>query len=450
VTTLIRADRLIDGSGAAPMRDAVLVVEHDKLVGVYQGQPPAGVVAGDSEILDFPGCTVMPGLIDTHVHLNLPGDGTVLEDVVREDEGVLVATSAFTAARALAAGITTVRDVGGSGRTVLDLRRALQLGHGIGPRILSCGQPITITGGHTWYFGGEADGEDELRRKVRHMVKLGADFIKVMGSGGGTVNTISWKPSYSRNELAAIVDEARRLNRKITVHCLCADSIDYAIDAGVDQIEHAGFIADPHGNQVYVPAVAERLARSGIPVTSTLAVGGAAVNAMLAKDRRNAAEEAFLTRWVKMLDENLAQFRKMQEAGVSFVAGTDAGWRYTPFDGLPLELSLMHRGGMPRADAIVAATGYAGKVLGIDDKVGTLRKGLAADVIVVRGNPLDDLEALRDLQLVMHDGKRYAGFGTPASGRGLDGGLETRALIANVSGSAASGALESRSGRQSA
>jgi imidazolonepropionase-like amidohydrolase len=405
VTTLIRADRLIDGTGAAPLKDAVLVVDGGEIIGAFEGAPPEGLVTANAEVLDFPGCTIMPGMIDTHVHLNLPGDGTSLEDAVREPEGVLVTTSVFTAAKALAAGITTVRDVGAYGTTVIDLRRALELGLAKGPRVLSGGQPITITGGHTWYFGGEADGEDALRRKVRHMAKIGADFIKVMGSGGGTVNTMSWLPAYRPEEMMALADEAHRLGRKITVHCLCAASIDYAVDAGVDQIEHAGFLVDRSGRQEFVPAVADKLARSGIPVTGTLAVGGAVVNVMQAKETRTPDEEALLTRWLKMLDDNLDQFRKLREAGVAFVAGTDAGWRFTPFDGLPLELELMYRGGMPTMEALVSATGFAAKVIGIDDKVGTLRKGLAADVIVVGGNPLDDLAKLRDLRLVMQTGK---------------------------------------------
>jgi imidazolonepropionase-like amidohydrolase len=405
MTTLIRADRLIDGSGAPPRSDAVLVVEGGKIAAIHEGAPPTGSVAVEACVLDYPGCTIMPGMIDTHVHLNLPGDGTVLEEVVREPEGVLVATSAFAASRALAAGITTLRDVGASGNTVFHLARALKLGHGVGPRILSCGQPITITGGHTWYFGGEADGVDALRRKVRQMIKSGAEFIKVMGSGGGTVGTFSWLPSYSPEEMKALVDEAHRFDRKITVHCLCAASIDYAIEAGVDQIEHASFISDPRGNQSYDPGVGERLARSGIPVTSTLAVGAYAVEAMQAKSARTAAEEAFLQRWLKMVDENLSQFARLREAGVTFVAGTDAGWRFTPFDGLATEMQLMHRAGMPAADAVAAGTGLAAKVIGIGDKVGKLAEGLAADVIVVQGNPLDDLEALRALRLVMQGGE---------------------------------------------
>jgi imidazolonepropionase-like amidohydrolase len=405
VTLLITADRLLDGTGSAPVEQATLIVEGDRIAGIHRGAPPAELAAR-AEVNDFPGCTIMPGMIDTHVHLNLPGDGTVLEDVVRETEGVLVATSAFTAARALKAGITTVRDLGGAGRTVIDLRRTLALGYGVGPRVVACGQPITITGGHTWYFGGEADGIDALRRKVREMVKVGADFIKVMGSGGGTVNTVSWMPAYTREELTAMADEAHRLGRRIAVHCLCAASIENAVDAGVDQIEHAGFIVDREGNQRYEPAVAEKLARSGIPVTGTLAVGGAAVAAMRAKDVRTPAEEAFLARWVRALDQNIRQFHALREAGVRFVAGTDAGWRFTPFDGLPMELELMHEGGMPTAEAIAAGTGAAADAIGLGETVGTLKPGLIADVIVVGGNPLDDLGCLRDLRLVLQGGVR--------------------------------------------
>lgn len=403
MTLLIKADRLLDGTGASAIEKAVLVVEGDRIAGIHRGEPPPELTAR-AETLDFPGCTIMPGMIDTHVHLNLPGDGTVLEDVVRESEGVLVATSAFTAARALRAGITTVRDLGGAGRTVIDLRRALALGYGVGPRVVACGQPITITGGHTWYFGGEADGIDALRRKVREMVKIGADFIKVMGSGGGTVNTVSWMPAYTREELAAMTDEAHRLGRRIAVHCLCAASIENAVDAGVDQIEHAGFIVDHEGNQRYEPAVAEKLAKSGIPVTGTLAVGGAAVAAMRARATRTPSEEAFLARWVRSLDQNIRQFRALREAGVRFVAGTDAGWRFTPFDGLPMELELMHEGGMPAAEVIAAGTAAAADAIGLGDTVGTLKEGLIADILVVEGNPLDHLGHLRDLRLIIQSG----------------------------------------------
>lgn len=401
--TLIRADRLIDGTGAPPVLAPAILVEAGKVVSIHPGGggAPSGT---DLEILDRPGCTIMPGLIDVHVHLNLPGDGTTLEEAMREPEGVLMATSTFAVGKALAAGITTVRDVGAFERTAIDLRRALELGHGDGARVLACGQPITITGGHTWYLGGEADGEEGLRRKVREMAKLGADFIKVMATGGGTLNTQSWKPSFRPGELAALADEAHRLDRQITAHCLCAAAIDDVIAAGFDHIEHAGFIADRHGNQRFDPAVAERLAKSGIPVTATLAVGGAALRAMHAKEQRSPSEDAFLARWERMHADNLSAFGKLREAGVTYVAGTDAGWRFTRIDDLPLEMALMQEAGMSAMETIVAGTGRAAKVIGIGDEVGTLGAGTIADILVVRGNPLEDPSALREVELVMQRG----------------------------------------------
>ncbi len=402
---VIHADRLIDGTGAPPVDDAVLVVEGETITAIHRHRVPDGLLPPDTPVLDYRGCTLLPGLIDTHVHLNLPGDGTTLEVAVRETDGVLVATAAFSAARALQAGVTTVRDVGGARRTVIDVRRALDLGHGQGARILACGQPITITGGHTWYFGGEADGEDALRRKVREMAKLGADFIKVMASGGGTVNTMSWLPSYSPAELAALADEAHRQGRRITAHCLCAESTDWVVAAGFDGIEHGGFIVNREGRQEYVPATADKVARAGVPVTSTLAVGGFMLKALRAIEHRTPAEQAALDRWLRMFDDNMTQFRRMLEAGVTWVAGTDAGWRYTVIDGLPLELELMHQAGLSTLQAIAAGTGLAARVLGIEDRLGSLRPGMLADVIAVAGNPLDDLSRLSDVRLVLQGGR---------------------------------------------
>ena len=408
MTTVIRADRLIDGTGAAPVADPILVLDAGRVTAVFQGQVPEGAIAADAEWLDYTGCTLLPGLIDAHVHLNLPGDGSTLEEAVRETDGVLVATATFAAARALAAGITTVRDVGAARGTVFDVRRAQTLGHGHGARILACGQPITITGGHTWYLGGEADGEDNLRRKVREMAKLGADFIKVMASGGGTLGTQSWLPAYRPDELTAITAESHRMGLKVAMHCLCAASTDDAIAAGADHIEHAGFIVDRTGRQEYVPATADRLARSGLPVSGTLAVGGTAVAAMEKLDRRTAAQDAFLDRWRRSLEVNLDQFRRLLAAGVRFVAGTDAGWRFTHIESLPMEMMLMNEGGMPAMATIAAATGECARALGLTE-VGTLQPGMLADVIAVAGNPLDDLRRLGDVRLVMQGGERRAG-----------------------------------------
>jgi imidazolonepropionase-like amidohydrolase len=289
------------------------------------------------------------------------------------------------------------------------VQRALELGHGVGPRILACGQPITITGGHTWYLGGEADGEDGLRKKVRAMAKLGADAIKVMASGGGTRNTISYLPSFRPAEMVAIVGEAHRTGHKVTAHCLNAQSIQIAVDAGVDQLEHAGFIVDEAGNQQFDPAAAEKIAKAGVAVTSTLAVGGYAVQTMRAKPELTNAEQKFLDHSSMMLEDNLNTFTQLHEAGVRIVAGTDAGWRFTPIDGLAEEIKLLERAGLSSMQALVAATGDAAATLGVDDKFGTLKPGLTADVLVVGGDPLQNLSALQDVRLVLQGGEVRVG-----------------------------------------
>lgn len=401
---LIKPARFIDGTGADPAEDASVLVLGERIAAIFRGPVPATAIPPATEFLDFPDGTLLPGLIDSHVHLNLPGDGTPYLDSVAEPDGVLVASGAQAARVALESGITTLRDTGGRGTTTFELRRAQELGYCVGASLMLCGQPITITGGHTWQFGGEADGCDGVRRKTRELVRMGADFIKVMGSGGGTPGTISWLPSFTLDELRAIADEAHRLARKVTVHCLCAASIENAITASVDQIEHASFIVDDEGKQRFDPTVAEKLAASGIPVTSTLAVGEYICAAMREKGRLNEEDLRFRDRWERMREENMAQVGALHAAGVRFVAGTDAGWRQTPFDGLLNELRWLQNAGLSAMEALVSATAGAAMVLGIEDRVGTVSEGLGADLLVVEGNPLGDLADLRRPQLVLQGG----------------------------------------------
>lgn len=408
-TVILKAKRLIDGSGSVPLHDPCVMIEDGKIAGVFQGEVPASLASGLPEVVDLHDATLLPGLIDCHVHLNLPGDGTSLEDAVAEPDGVLVATSARNARVALDSGVTTLRDCGGRGPTTFQLRRALELGYGIGPRLVLCGQPITITGGHCWYFGGEADNVEGVRQKAREMAKLGADFIKVMGSGGGTRGTKSQLPSFSREEIAALADEAHRLGRRISVHCLCGEAINIACDAGVDHIEHAWFIIDDDGNQSYDPVAVDKLARSGTRVSATLSVGRHAIKAMQDREQEGSLPPGSADRWKMMLEDNLKHFGRLVEAGVEFVAGTDAGWGFTPFTSVVDELELMHEAGLSSSEAIVAATSRAAQALDIDKQTGILREGLAADIIAVEGNPLERLASLRNIRMVMRQGAVYVG-----------------------------------------
>ena len=399
----IRADRLLDGSGGPPLSDPIVVID-ETVVGIFSGTVPDGVLPDGAEVLDYRGSTILPGLIDAHVHLNLPGDGTPFEQTVQESDEGLAAMTANAARTALAAGVLTVRDTGSRGLTAFGVRRALELGYGEGPRMLLCGPPMTITGGHTWYMGGEADGVEGVRLKVRQICKLGADWIKVIGAGGGTVNTVVTEPAFTRQELSAIVDQAHKLGRKVTVHTVCAQALDDAVACGADQIEH-GFFMVTGTSQEYAPQTAARLAASGIPVTSTMVVGDDVIRRVNAKDHPSPRDQADRSMWETMMEGTVQQFRLMREAGVRFVAGTDAGWRYTGFDSMADEIWLMTEGGMTSGEAIAAATGDVADVLGIGSVTGRLAPGLAADVIAVAGDPLADIRALRDVWLVVQGGK---------------------------------------------
>jgi imidazolonepropionase-like amidohydrolase len=403
---VLLADRIFDGLNDNARAHALVRVRTGVVteVATAANSAEARDIAAGSEFIDLRGCTLLPGLIDAHVHLTQPGDGTAFEDANREPDGVLVAAAAFAAETALRAGITTVRDTGARGDTTFHLRRALELGLGPGPRLLLCGQPLTITGGHTWYLGGEADGPVELRKRVRGLVKSGADFIKVIGSGGGTVGTAAWLSSYDQAELAAIVETAHALERRVTVHCLTADAMRRAVEAGADQIEHASFLVDAEAHQVFDPVVAERIAEAGVAMTPTLSVGRYVIDSLSNRTLLTPDERSLLERWRRLLDEQLENLGKMLELGVTLVAGTDAGWRYTPFDGLATEIGLLSEAGMTNADALRAATSTTARVLGWEGRIGELRPGLAADLVAVEGNPLKDLKCLTRVRLVMKGG----------------------------------------------
>jgi imidazolonepropionase-like amidohydrolase len=400
---IIRASRLVDGTGAPAVHDPTVVVQNGTIRKIYAGTASEGGWP-DTRILDLRGHTLLPGLIDAHVHLVLPGDGTPFETAVREPDGALAIAAAENARRALRAGITTLRDCGGMRDTTLDLGRARRLGFATLPRLHLCGRPITITGGHCWYFGGEADGIEEIRRMVRRLLKSGVDYIKIMATGGGTLGTMSWLPSFSEEELRAAVEEAHRFGRRVGIHSLCAAATRHVLAAGADQVEHAYFIVDAGGRQEFEPRVADAIAQAGTPVTTTLSVGYYLIEALSRLESPTREDRDLLERWRRMFAESLENARRMHAAGVRFVAGTDAGWRFTPFDGLVTELELIREAGAAPAEAVAAGTSAAAAAMGIGAETGALREGLAADIIAVAGDPLADLGVLRRPVMVVLGG----------------------------------------------
>ncbi|HEU0116470.1 MAG TPA: amidohydrolase family protein [Thermomicrobiales bacterium] len=386
---------LIDGTGSAALPDYAVVVD-DGIVRVVlpRAQLPAD---RDIEIVEFAGATLAPGLINNHVHLVLPGDNTPFVPWIdTQSDAALALRAAANAARSLRAGITTVRDCGARGTTVLDLAAAQRAGLIGGAAAVACGWPITIAGGHTRQFGGEADGEDALRRMVRRLVSLGADFIKVMAAGGGTPGSLPQYPSFSLRELQVVVEAAHDLGRKVAMHCIATASIDRAVAAGADAIEHASFYG-PDLIPRYDPATAERLAQSGIPVTPTLQVARDQID--LGEDVPDAAL------WRRRREAQLDIVARLRALGVPILAGSDAGWRATAFETFWKEFEELVAAGLTPVEAVRAGTGATAEALGLEQTVGTIQPGRRADLLVVDGELSRDIGCLRCVRAVYHAGK---------------------------------------------
>ena len=397
------AGRFIDGSGAETRRNVLLTINGGTITGVE----PASGAARSPETLDLSDCTVLPGLINMHAHTVLPGDGTAFDEWMQLPDELLLLQAQANGLAALRSGVTTIRDCGGKGSLMFRLRDAIRAGVTEGPRFVLSGRPLTFTGGHCRYFGGEADGVDGMRLAARQLLKEGADFIKIMASGGGTPGTYSQFPAFDVEEMRAAIDEAHKIGKRAACHCIATQSIANALDAGTDHIEHCSFMA-PDTTWRYDEALAQRVASAGVYVTATLQVTVDSFEAMRDRYERGLAtpeESAVVARTPSRTAENIANIRSLHELGVPIVAGSDAGWRYTGFDDFYQELQHLHAAGLSNLEAIHAATGRAAAACQLEGAIGMLAAGHAADLIAVPGDPSEDLGALRDPAMVMLAGR---------------------------------------------
>jgi imidazolonepropionase-like amidohydrolase len=351
-------------------------------VGSGHADPPS-----DVGVVDLGDTTILPGLIDAHVHLGFDASRDPVAQMRADSDAVLLLRMRRAAQRALAAGITTVRDLGDRHYLGVTLRDWFRAGDELGPEIVAAGPPITVTGGHCFFMGGEADGELEVRRAVRERVKAGADAIKIMATGGHmTSGTNPSLPQYSLEEIRAAVHEAHRLDRQVAAHAHGPAGIAVAIEAGVDDIEHCSFRVA--GGRQPDSRLIERLAEQRINVCPTVGA--------LPSDRPNPLIEGFLP----ILGE-------MHRAGVRLIGGTDAGISpLKPHDVLPRGIAFLASAGLTNAEALVAATSRAAEACGVADRKGTVAVGKDADLLVVDGDPTRDLGALFSVRAVYRAGRR--------------------------------------------
>jgi imidazolonepropionase-like amidohydrolase len=399
---VVKAGTLVDGTGASPRRGVQIYVRDGRIVDVG----PSGDVPSGAQVLDFSEQAVVPGLIDCHVHLSFSAGVDPLADLLDEDDAALLLHAAANARTALAAGITTVRDLGDRGGVVRALRDGIARGIASGPRIVTAGSPITITGGHCHFLGLEADSKDDVRRVARRQIRDGVDCLKIMASGGRmTPGTNPKLPQYSVGQLRAAVDEARRAGLTIAAHALSARSIRRAAEAGVDTVEHCNWL-DREEGLAFDESTAVLMAENGVAFDPTLTpVQGyvSADPATLSEVQRKAIE---------IRAELIGVFRRMLEIGVTMVAGTDAGTCRSTLDRLPGELELyVQQLGLTPVAAIATATGGAAEALGLSAEVGTVQPGRQADLTVVEGDPSVDIGVLKRARAVVQGGRLVAEHG---------------------------------------
>ncbi|HXA94094.1 MAG TPA: amidohydrolase family protein [Candidatus Dormibacteraeota bacterium] len=409
--TLITADRLIDGSGAPPVPRGAILLEGDRIVSVgteAEVRAPSGA-AVDRQA--YAGGTILPGLVDAHTHLVAPGDGTLGDDIAREDDDLLLLQAAKNARTLLHSGVTTLRENGAKGKVAFSLREGIRRRLAPGPRMVICGRPIAITGGHMGYFGSEADGEIAVRAEVRKLIKEGADYIKIVASGGSTRTSDPNRASYTVAELAAMTDEARRHGKLTAAHCTSAQSIQNCLDAGVDMIIHCIF-TEPDGTFRFRPDLVERLAAARAWVNPTLYVMKAGIERMReAREREGRLTPelvAQIERSRRALDVRVDAVRRMSEAGVRMTAGSDSPWGWYAPGEFVHEIHMLAQAGLSYGDAVVAGTAGAADSIGVGGVSGRLLPGRQADVLIVRGDPTREITALWDVLDVYQAGRRIA------------------------------------------
>jgi len=394
----VRAGRLFDGVSSVAGQPLVLI-DGQRVAAVQTGgQPPAGI-----EVIDLGAATLLPGLIDTHLHLAFDASDDPVGRLAGAGDGAILAGMRVAARACLDAGITTVRDLGDRGYLTLRLRGEFASELTAGPHVLAAGPPITTPRGHCWYLGGEAEGTDGIRAAARAHAERGADVIKVMASGGDlTPGTHVYQAQFGLGELRAAVEEAHRHGLPATAHAHAPAAIANAVAAGFDMIEHCTFIAADgiHAD----PGIIDAMARAGTVVSVTVGM----LPAILPPPRVAA-----------VVPQVAAVIRQLCEAGIPIVCGTDAGvGPPKPHHVLPYGVArLADIGGYSPTEALRAATSAAAQACGVGSRKGRIAPGFDADLLAVDGDPLTDLAALRAVKAVFRSGQQVRPMHPAPDGR---------------------------------
>jgi imidazolonepropionase-like amidohydrolase len=384
VTIVLRAASLFDGTSDTLMSDPVVILDGGTITAVG----PALPVPDGATVVDLGGATILPGLVDAHVHLAFDASTDPVGNLAARDDAEAVAAMTAAARHAARGGVTTVRDLGDRGYLSLVIRDAAAADPSL-PTIVASGPPVTSPGGHCHYLGGAAvTGEDGIRAAVREHADRGVDIIKIMASGGNlTQGSLPEVSQFGAAELRAAVDEAHRLGLPVTAHAHGTQAIVDALAAGVDGLEHVSFM-----NADSVDAIPDEVLAA---IVSRRVVVGMTLGIMPVPGI--VPPPAVLSRMPLMM----AGLRRMHDAGAVMIAGTDAGIApVKPHDALRWAVTQLGPIGMTPIGALRSATSAAAAACGLGDRKGRLAPGYDADILALDGDPLRDPDALHRIRAV--------------------------------------------------
>lgn len=412
---LIVPELLADGSGGSAAPGQAVCVRDGRIEAVGSVEALKKDLPSDVETMTLDGQCLTPGLIDGHTHLSLAGDGRSYAEMFSETDEVMVLTGVMNLQKHLRAGITTIREHGARNRVGFALKEGLGRGYFGGPRMLVSGRPITCTGGHFHMCNETADGVDEMRKSVRRLVHEGADYIKIMASGGGTRGTDPGRASYTAEELRAAVDEAHDYDRLTAAHCRATESMRRALEAGIDLMEHAEFLDADHELR-FDPKLAEMMADAGVWVSPTLQAWTSYYRIVELREGHelgtlHSYEEAELHQLEEEATDRLEVMKRMLEYDgmkARIVPGTDSGVSSLAFGHLDYDLRLLGEVGFTPAEALASATCVSAEAIGMADEIGTIEAGKVADLAAFKGDPTRDMLAFSQVTGVWQAGERVA------------------------------------------
>jgi imidazolonepropionase-like amidohydrolase len=391
-TVVYKGFNLIDGTGKEPVKDSYMMVEGEKIIKI-------GKVSDLSEnsnfkTIDLSGKFVMPGLINSHVHITMEPVGNSFAIIDSESDAMTSLRGVKNLKKTLELGTTYFRDLGGPVGIDLDLRNAVNKKFIEGPEFLAAGKVICMTGGHGWMTGREADGPVETRKAAREQLKAGADVIKVMATGGVMTEGVEpGSPQFTIEEMASAIEEAHKAGKKTATHAQGTTGIKNAIKAGIDSIEHGFYLDDE---------IFEMMKEKGVFLVATLV----APYFIVENGKDGSIPEYAVKKATDAMEAHQESFKKAYKAGVKIAMGTDSGTPYNHHGSAPHEIKLMIECGMNPMDALVASTKGSAECLGITDKYGTIEKNKFADFLVLDSNPLDNIDTLFNINSVYKLGKK--------------------------------------------